>query len=390
MKVKLTQRFVDKQLRCPEDKKQIEFCDIELPGLYVSVSSVNPGIGTFALRYKNEAGKTKHRKIGRTNIISLKDAREQAKLYKLEISQGKDPQAEVQKRRNEMTYGEFMEDYFFPYITPRRRSAKTYRQMFDTQIKKEFGDIKVNQISKRQVHAFHNDLRNQGLKNGTCNRYLQLIKSSINIGINIVEVIDIKNPAVGIPLFPEEPKDRYLNEDELARLMPILMADDGMPARIIRFLLATGLRIGECLHAEWSHIDIDNRLMIIPSEQGKSKKNDSIPLNSLALQIFEECDHTSQYPFANPATGKPYVTIKKRFKTIMDMAGLENVTAHTLRHTCASLMINAGRSLYDVQRVLRHSSSQVTERYAHLSPQSAMAASDTVSETLMRAASGNR
>ncbi len=74
----------------------------------------------------------------------------------------------------------------------------------------------------------------------------------------------------------------------------------------------------------------------------------------------------------------------------MDRAGIEGVTAHTLRHTSASMMINAGRSLYDVQAVLRHSSSQVTEKYAHLSKQSVMTASDTISDQLMRAASGSR
>ena len=188
-------------------------------------------------------------------------------------------------------------------------------------------------------------------------------------------------------MFPEVPKDRYLSEDELARLMPILNVDTGQPAKVIKLLLLTGCRIGEILNAEWQHIDLVYKVMVIPSTRSKSKKTDSIPLNTAAIQILQECDHTSQYVFTNPTTGKNFTTIKKRFATIMKQAGLEDVTAHTLRHTAASIMINNGRSLYDVQRVLRHSSSQVTERYAHLSPQSAMAASDTISDTLLRVAS---
>ena len=66
------------------------------------------------------------------------------------------------------------------------------------------------------------------------------------------------------------------------------------------------------------------------------------------------------------------------------------ITLHGLRHTAASLMINSGRSLYDVQKVLRHSSSAVTEKYSHLSKQSVMAAVDTISEQLQRAAAGNQ
>ena len=72
----------------------------------------------------------------------------------------------------------------------------------------------------------------------------------------------------------------------------------------------------------------------------------------------------------------------------MKEAELEGITAHVLRHTAASLMINSGRSLYDVQRILRHSSSLVTEKSSHLSTQSVMDASDTISEQLFKAASG--
>ena len=129
--------------------------------------------------------------------------------------------------------------------------------------------------------------------------------------------------------------------------------------------------------------------MVIPSKNAKSKKTDSIPLNAAAIQVLNECDRNLPYPFANPATGRPYVSIKKGFQKLMKKAGIEGVTAHTLRHTAASIMINSGRSLYDVQKVLRHSSSTVTEKYSHLSQQSVMAASDTISEQLMRAA-GNQ
>ena len=389
MKIKLSQKIIDRDLRCPDGRKQIEYCDTELPGLYVLVSRINPGIGTYYLRYKNEAGKTCHRKIGRTDVINLKEARDRAKVLKLEISQGKDPQAAARKKRNEITYGDFFEEYYFPHIEARRRSAKGYRQMYETHLKQVFGNHKVNQISRRMVQTFHDDLRAQGLANATANRYLALLKSSYNTGI-MMEVIDAKNPAIGIPMFEEVGNERYLNEDELKRLMPVLMKTDNQIARITHFLLTTGLRLGECLNCRWEHIDIDNRVMVIPSKNAKSKKTDSIPLNDAAVQVLEKCDKNLPYPFANPATGKPYVSIKKGFLKLMEKATLQGVTAHTLRHTAASMMINAGRSLYDVQKVLRHSSSTVTERYSHLSQQSVMAASDTISEQLMRAASGNR
>ena len=51
-----------------------------------------------------------------------------------------------------------------------------------------------------------------------------------------------------------------------------------------------------------------------------------------------------------------------------DAAGLPEVRIHDLRHTYASLLINNGVSLYEVQELLGHSSSAMTQRYAHLQP----------------------
>lgn len=390
MKIKLTQSIVN-GYKIPETlsvRKQ-ELVDEGGTGLYLLVTQ--SGSKTYFLRYRSaeNGNKTTHVKLGRAGDITLAQAKEKVKQLRGDIATGSDPQALVRQKREEMTYGQFMLEHYFPYITPRRRNAARYRRLYETEIKREFADVKLNAISKRQVQAFHNKLHSKGLSNAYCNRFLQLIKSSINFGINIIEVIDIKNPAVGIPLFEEQSKERYLSEDELSRLIPILIKDEGQPAKMARFLLATGLRLGECMNCRWDEIDIEHRVMKIPSTRSKSKKTDSIPLNAAAIQVLSECDKSTDHPFINLKTGQPYTTISKSFKRLMRDAGLEDVTAHSLRHTAASMMINAGESLYAVQKVLRHSSSQVTEKYAHLSTQSVMAASDTISEQLLRAAASS-
>jgi site-specific recombinase XerD len=57
----------------------------------------------------------------------------------------------------------------------------------------------------------------------------------------------------------------------------------------------------------------------------------------------------------------------RRFQTLVDRAGIAGVTLHTLRHTCASRLVQAGVDLYVVQKWLGHSTIVTTERYAHLS-----------------------
>jgi hypothetical protein len=252
MKIKLTQALVNKYTM-PRDLnvKQQELVDEggaggSRTGLYLLV--LKSGMKTFYLRYRSaeKGNKTTHVKLGRATDITLEQARHKVKLLRAEIAGGSSPQAEAKQKRNEMTYGEFMEDCYFPYITPRRRCAKKYRELYDNRIKPEFGNTKINAITRRQVQAFHSGLKEQGFSNAYCNRHLQLIKSSINVGINVMDAIDIKNPAVGVPLLDEDSRERFLDQAELARLMPVLMEAEGhlvVPARIVRFLLATVLRI---------------------------------------------------------------------------------------------------------------------------------------------------
>jgi hypothetical protein len=74
MKTKLTQEFVQTQLRCPDGRGRVEYCDTEVPGLYVEARATAPGEGTYYLRRK-AGGKTTHTKLGRTTEMSLAEAR---------------------------------------------------------------------------------------------------------------------------------------------------------------------------------------------------------------------------------------------------------------------------------------------------------------------------
>jgi len=61
-------------------------------------------------------------------------------------------------------------------------------------------------------------------------------------------------------------------------------------------------------------------------------------------------------------------------------AGLPDVRVHDLRHSCASFMINNGRSIYEVSSILGHSQLKTTQRYAHLSQETLLEAVDAAAE----------
>jgi integrase len=86
--------------------------------------------------------------------------------------------------------------------------------------------------------------------------------------------------------------------------------------------------------------------------------------------------------FANPKTHKPFVSIFCSWNTARKSVGLEDVRIHDLRHSFASFLVNNGRSLYEVQRILGHTQIKTTQRYAHLSNDSLLAAANEISKAV--------
>lgn len=78
----------------------------------------------------------------------------------------------------------------------------------------------------------------------------------------------------------------------------------------------------------------------------------------------------SETPYVIEFGGKPVKSIKRAFRTACEKAGLDRtVTPHTLRHTAASWMAEAGIPMSEIAAVLGHRDSRTTERvYARYSP----------------------
>ncbi len=367
--VKLTPAFVTSELHCPDGKTRVEWCCADTPGLYIEVRASKPGHGTYYLRYKDATGKTCHQKIGRTDDISLADARKRAKTLKAEIALGADPRGEAKKQKEVPTMNEFFTETYLPHAMPRKRSWKRDEQLFRLRIAGKFGHLRLNQLSRQQVQSFHTGLLDEGLSAASADHHIKLIRRMLNLAIEW-DLLD-RNPLKGITLFNVDNKvENYLSDDQLDRLLTVLREDDNRNiCRIAMFLLSTGCRLNEALQGTWSQIDRKNRVWRIPATNSKSKRMRSVPLNDSALHVLDQLDTegTFDYLFINLKTGKPYANIQKVWVRIRAKAGLPHLRLHDLRHGFASLLISRGRTLYEVQQILGHSDPKVTMRYAHLS-----------------------
>ena len=379
--VKLSESFIRNNLQCPETKSRIEYCDSELPGLYVEVRATSPGQGTYYLRYKDSTGKTCHQKIARTVDIGLIEARKQARTLKAEIALGSDPRAEEKARQAVLTFAEFFEQHYLPYVTPRKRSWGRDEELYRLRIKAVFGHKRLNQITRQQIQSFHTALMNEGLAAATCNHHIKLMKHALNLAVDW-EMLN-SNPVARVPLFHEDNKiEHYLNDNELERLLTVLHANRNSPVSLIAlFLLSTGCRLNEVLSAKWSDVDLDKGVFTIRATNSKSKRLRAVPLNGTALEVLKQLDTQGRFDhlFINRKTGKPYVNITKVWQKLRSAAGLKHLRLHDLRHQYASFLVNNGRTLYEVQQILGHSDPKVTMRYAHLSTRALQEAANSAS-----------
>lgn len=78
------------------------------------------------------------------------------------------------------------------------------------------------------------------------------------------------------------------------------------------------------------------------------------------------------------------ICLKAHFTKVREIADIHEFRIHDLRHTFASIAINSGSSLYEVQKLLGHHSSQMTQRYAHLADSAMKSATDGVASTIQK------
>ncbi|MBK9246115.1 MAG: site-specific integrase [Burkholderiales bacterium] len=369
MKLKLTQEFIQTQLRCPEGKGRVEYCDTEVPGLYVEARATSPGEGTFYLRYKDRGGKTCHQKLGRTGDVGLAEARKAAKTMRAEISLGqRDPRAEAKARTAVPTFAEFFRDHYLPHAKPRKRSWKRDEQLYRLYLDGKFGHKRLNELSRKELIEHHASLLNQGLSPASADHMAKLARRCLALSQEW-QLID-SNPLSRFPLFNANNQvERLLDGEQLGRLLEVLRTDRSRAVcQIAMFLLSTGARLNEALSATWDQVDIDHRVWKIAAAHSKSKRIRSVPLNDSALAVLEEVGVGTAGPiFLNAKTKARYVSVRKVWLRLCAKAGLPGLRLHDLRHQYASLLVNGGRSLYEVQAILGHSSPTVTQRYAHLS-----------------------
>lgn len=309
--------------------------------------------GTFYIVFADQ-----NKRIWRS--LKTKDRREAYKRF-LSEQNGKPSKKGLTLLRAGDEYLSFVKTNLSP------KTHEAYTKTFK-HLRTHFGDCPVEKLTSREIELYKSE-RSSKVSAQTVNHELRMVRAFFNRLKDWDLVTENPCDRVGDIRVVETTRP-YLNSADLGKLLDHLK---GSSLRdVVLFAAMTGLRRGEIVNLRWTDVDLERNLIIVRSSvsyQTKAGKIRNVPLNSAAKSILETRGRVAEFVFPGKRGGRLNGNfIRARFKKAVRDCGLEPILHfHSLRHTFASLLVQRGISLYHVQKLLGHSSTRVTEIYAHLS-----------------------
>lgn len=137
---------------------------------------------------------------------------------------------------------------------------------------------------------------------------------------------------------------------------------------ILVVALDTGTRRGEIFNLHWEDVDFKARQLWIRETKNGTPRH--VPMTERVREVLSKHPRRidSDYVFPGYASAQLSNTFRTTFADLLQRAGITGVVFHSLRHTFASHLVMKGVPLHTVGKLLGHRGSNITLRYAHLSP----------------------
>jgi integrase len=293
MRKALTDRAL-KALKPAKPQSRYEVADAMVPGLAVRVTPTGQRTFVLIARYPGSSNPTR-RAIGEYGVITLDQARAEARKWLGQLKHGKDPRAELERarraelRKQENTFEAVAEEYLRRHIKAQRTARVTERDIRKELIGR-WASRPVTDISREDVVALIEEITDRpapAMAHLVFAYTRGLFNWAIASGKYGLETSPCDRLKPTKLIGPKEARQRVLNDRELAALWHATEALGYPFGPLYRLLLLTGARKGEVAGLRESEINPDKKLWSVPPERFKSKATHLVPLTAAALDIIE-------------------------------------------------------------------------------------------------------
>lgn len=171
---------------------------------------------------------------------------------------------------------------------------------------------------------------------------------------------------------PRPRKEKHLpavlSPGEVARMLR--KARNPKHRMLLMLLYSAGLRVGEVVRLRPGDLDLERRLVHVRRGKGRKDRYTILAQRAVAaLRVYRDAYPTDRWLFPGDRPGRHLTTrsVQRVVKNAAAAAGIEkNVTAHTLRHSFATHLLEGGTNLRVIQELLGHQSTRTTQIYTHV------------------------
>ena len=355
----------------------------------------------------NHQGKRKAKRIGEGDP-GKRAAKEAAAKIQAKLALGDVGILETHRKQAVPTFGEVAKEWervTAPDWKP--STAITYGNILRNRLLPVLGNLPITDLTAARVEAWWAALRAEGLAKRSLQVYRLILREVCKRAVSLVLVPS--NPADRISgrLGREETEARqaeYLTRGDLTRLLPTAERVCLKQYPILLVMATCGLRVGEAIGLQVGDLDAAGQQVHIRRTVGEryitSPKNGKprtvdVPAATMAVLEREREMRQAEAAFKGiearwlfpgrfgdmPITRKQ---VERALQCALRAAGIRQIRVHDLRHTYATLAIQAGVPLLTVSRQLGHASISTTaDIYAHAVPGSNRAAADALEAILI-------
>ncbi len=321
----------------------------------------NPGSGIWYARWQDEYGEIKRQKVGSKSDAAVVAEQNRAKVRLRHVA----PEL-LAKPTKEMMLADLL-DHRLKTSGNDKSYSEEKRHTRDW--KKWLPKQRVNEVTTADLEEWV-AWRRKKVAPATVNRALAYLKTCYEVAVR--EGWAKKNPVMGIRFARENNKRTgFLELEDFFRMREIV---DPEPFMLIELAILSSLRQASQFGLLKSQLDLKRKGLWLPDPKGGEKV--WIKLSGRAVEILEYfCAKHPHSPFVWPGKRKGKPLNAKHFAesvlypalaTLGIEIGIKGLTWHSLRHTFASWLAEAGEDLAVIQELLIHSSQRTTERYRHL------------------------
>lgn len=272
------------------------------------------------------------------------------------------------------TVSEFATRWMVEWVEQRRnpKGVKLTRQRWTQHIEPVIGGIDLVSLTYTNLRTLRSRLDGK-LKPQSVHHILSDVRCLLRYAVDAGEIVKAPWRRDLMPRITER-APRRLTDEQLDRILQFARPKESL---CVRLAVHTGLRWGELRTLQWRHV-VDEPRPHLVLEGTKSGRVRRVPLSTAALEAIEGLRKISNSVFVSPYRAVNACFLFHRVKDRMPEDNRVIWHWHQLRHTFACRYLERGGSLAALQRILGHSTSRMTERYAGLSDAALFADLDRV------------